>query len=504
MALAQVHGAVISGIKAAPIMVEVDLSPGLPGVGIIGLADTAVGEARWRLRSALGSTHITWPQQRITIGLSPADMPKRGTSLDLAMAVGLLHVTNRINQHATQQVMFFGELGLDGSVRSIRGGIAAAVAARNVGCRILVAAPESAQEAALIPGIDVVSVQSLQECWEMLRGASGGSVVQTPPPNRETIRGDFADVRGHEFARYACEVAAAGRHHMLFRGSPGIGKTMLAERFVTILPRLNEAEAVDVTTVASLAGHLTPGHGLIHEPPFQSPHHSASATAILGTVRSGAAIPGALTLAHHGVLFLDEAAEFSRPALEGLRQPLESGVVVIARAGVLEKLPARIQLLMAANPCPCGQLLDSAQDCRCSSLERRRYDAKLSGPLMDRIDVRITVRAPKATSLAISGETSSAMAQRVQVARDRARHRFTDCHWRVNAEIPVRELRRTFTPEPQAVALLERWESDRINLRSSDRIVRMAWSICDLRGGDRPSVEDLSGALSLRGDTSHE
>jgi len=504
MALAQVHGAAISGIHAAPIMVEIDLAPGLPGVGIIGLADTAVGEARWRLRSAFGSTHLTWPNQRITIGLSPADMPKRGTSLDLAMAVGLLRVVNQVTQEATRDVMFFGELGLDGSVRNIRGGIAAAVAAQEMGCRLLIAAPGSAQEAALIPGIQIVAVRSLRECWEVLLGKSSGSVVDPRPVPRRISRGDFSDVRGHEFARYACEVAAAGRHHMLLRGSPGIGKTMLAERFPTILPRLSPTEAVDVTTVASLTGHLASGHGLIHDPPFQAPHHSASATAILGTVRSGAAVPGALTLAHHGVLFLDEAAEFSRPALEGLRQPLESGVVVIARAGVQAQLPARIQLIMAANPCPCGELLNSQKGCNCTSLERRRYDAKLSGPLLDRIDVRITVRAPRGKPPPASGDSSEVMAQRVQEARDRARHRFSECDWQVNADIPVRELRRTFTPDPQALELLERWESERINLRSSDRILRMAWSICDLRGGDRPSVEDISGALSLRGDMTHE
>lgn len=500
MALAQVKGVVMTGLHGTVVGVEVDVAQGLPSVGIIGLADTAVGEARWRLRSAFNSVRAPWPGSRITIGLSPADLPKRGTGLDLAMAIGILQAGSKTQSEMTNGVLFFGELGLDGSIRYVHGGIAAAVAARQRGLHTLMTSAESAREAAVIPGIRVIAVEGLGECWHVLQGAAGCEIALSAGIATDSIHGDFADVRGHGFARYACEVAAVGRHHMLLQGSPGVGKTMLADRMVSILPRLSAEQAIEVTTLASLAGHLPPGHGLIDEPPFQAPHHSASAIALLGTIRGGVGVPGALTHAHHGVLFLDEAAEFARPALEGLRQPLESGRITIARAGHAVDLPADVQLILAANPCPCGHRDNPGKACQCSSLDLRRYTAKLSGPLLDRIDVRLNVVAPTQSQLKIASESSQSIADRVMAARHRGFLRFQDKPWKVNAAMPSKTLRRQFQPSPDAICLLEQWEQSAMSLRASDRIVRMAWSICDLRGGDRPNIDDLGSALSLRGD----
>jgi magnesium chelatase family protein len=500
MALAQVKGAVLTGLHATLVGVEVEISAGLPTVGIIGLGDTAVGEARWRLRSAFNALSADWPTSRVTVGLSPADLPKRGTGLDVAMAVGILQASDQVPSSVTAGVLFFGELGLDGSIRYVQGGIAAAVTARTHGLHTLMTSPESAREAAVIPGVRVIAVESLNACCEVLHGAPGVQVPFSSGTVPASGAADFADVRGHAFARYACEVAAAGRHHMLFLGSPGVGKTMLAERFVGILPKLTQQQAIDVTTMASLAGRLPPGHGLIDEPPFQAPHHSASATALLGTIRSGVGMPGAISFANHGVLFLDEAAEFARPALEGLRQPLEAGHITIARAGATVEMPADIQLILAANPCPCGHRGNPDHACRCSSLDVRRYAAKISGPLLDRIDVRLQILAPTPAQLKKQGESSRCIADRVCAARQRAARRFRDFPWRVNAAIPSKALRRQFPPDDKAIAMLERWEESTISLRASDRIARMAWSICDLRGAGQPTIEDLGAALSLRGE----
>lgn len=499
MGLAQVRGAVISGIAAVSVGVEVEIASGLPTVGVIGLADTAVGEARWRLRSAFNAGGYDWPQARVTIGLSPADLPKRGTSLDLAMAVGVLQANGCLAANMTDGVMFFGELGLDGAVRDVRGALAAAVTAVRLGCRLLVTSPLAARQAAVIPGISVVAVPSLRWCIDVLAGTQPCEPLSPARESPKESPLDYADVRGHSVAKFACEVAAAGRHHMALTGSPGVGKTMLAERLITILPPLTQEASIDVTTIASLGSHAGIGSGLLRTPPFQAPHHSASATAILGTIRSGVPVPGVLTMAHHGVLFLDEAAEFSRPALEGLRQPLESGWIGIARAGTSVRLPADVQLILAANPCPCGYRSTKQRACTCNGVALRRYAARLSGPLFDRLDLRLTVSAPTAPERNAVGESSATIAARVAQARERAAHRFRSHTWRVNSAVPGKVLRAQFPPDPAACAMLERWESAGTSLRGSDRLVRMAWSICDLRGGSRPDTDDVAAAFAFRG-----
>ena len=499
MGLAQVRGAVISGITAVSVGVEVEIAAGLPTVGVIGLADTAVGEARWRLRSAFNAGGFEWPQARVTIGLSPADLPKRGTSLDLAMAVGVVQGNGRLAATATEGVMFFGELGLDGTLRDVRGALAAAVTAARLGCHLLITSPLAARQAAVIPGVQVVAVPSLRACIDVLSGVEPiEPLSSTPEAPKESLL-DYADVRGHAVAKFACEVAAAGRHHMALTGSPGVGKTMLAERLITILPPLTSEASIDVTTIASLCGQAASHTGLVRTPPFQAPHHSASATSILGTIRSGVAVPGLLTMAHHGVLFLDEAAEFARPALEGLRQPLESGWIGIARAGISTRLPADVQLILAANPCPCGYRSTKQRACTCDSLALRRYAVRLSGPLFDRLDLRLTVSAPTAHERNVVGESSATIAARVAEARERAAHRFRSHTWCVNSAVPGKFLRSHFPPDSDACAMLERWESTGTSLRGSDRLVRMAWSICDLRGATRPDTDDVAAAFAFRG-----
>ncbi len=493
MSQSRVWGAVLSGVRGTVIGVEVDIAQGLPSIGIIGLAHTAVGEARWRIRSAFGAVGIAWPMSRITISLTPADLPKRGAGLDLAIAVGLLRASDDVPPGTGE--LFIGELGLDGSIRHIPGTIAAAVAARAEGIATVVVPVSAAAEAAAIPGVSVHAVRDLEHLRDFLRGQAPGAQWPTGNAPAPPSVPDLTDVRGHQLGRFGLEVAAAGGHHMSLLGPPGVGKTLLAERLPGVLPDLDVDAAIEATTIASLAGLLSQGSSLIRRPPFQAPHHSASATALLGTIRGGHILPGAVTLAHSGVLFLDEAPEFARPSLEGLRQPLESGILTIARAGAMATVPARIQLILAANPCPCGLGADRGEHCTCTPMAKRRYGARLSGPLLDRIDVRLHMTAPARGDRA--GESSAVVASRVLAARHRAARRFTEQPWSINAQIPTGALHGDYAPEPAGCDLLD--EQRAVSARGIDRVARMAWTLCDLRGAGRPSRDDVATALVLRG-----
>ena len=493
MPQSQVWGAVLSGVHATVIGVEVDIAAGLPSIGVIGLAHTAVGEARWRIRSAFGVAGIPWPMCRVTVSLTPADLPKRGAGLDLAIAVALLRAADHIP--ADGGGLFLGELGLDGTIRHIPGTIAAAVAARTAGISTITVPVSAAAEADAIPDIRVIAVRDLGHLCAVLRGEESGAEWPREVTSTVPVAPDLGDVRGHQLGRFGLEVAAAGGHHMGLLGPPGVGKTLLAERLPGVLPELDIDEAIEATTIASLAGLLPPGSSLVRRPPFQAPHHSASPTALLGTIRSQVVLPGAVTLAHGGVLFLDEAPEFARPSLEGLRQPLESGNLSIARAGAMATVPARIQLVLAANPCPCGLGVDRGEQCTCTPMAKRRYRAKLSGPLLDRIDVRLTLAAPARGDQA--GECSAVVASRVAEARKRAAQRFTSEPWSVNARIPTGALRAGYCPDAAGCELLE--DQETMSARGVDRVARMAWTICDLRGGDRATRDDVATALLLRG-----
>lgn len=504
MGLAKVDGVVLSGVSGAMVSVEVDISDGLPSVGVVGLPDTSVTESRSRARCAIEGIGRTWPNRRITISLSPAEVRKHGAGLDLPIAIGVLAASGQLPDVDLRSTTFIGELGLDGQLRPTRGALAGALAARRAGIDRIVVPSASAVEMSRLTGIRVLVADHLAQVVAVLTGECPDAVSGLPAiaPEDDTARDrpDLRDVRGHAQGRLALEVAAAGGHHLAMIGPPGVGKTLLAERLPGLLPHLDDEAALEVAAVHGVAG-LPRSLADYRNPPMAAPHHSASAAALLGSVHGSRVAPGAVTLAHHGVLFLDEAPEFSRPALEGLRQPLESGWISLSRSGWSGRLPARFQLVMAANPCPCGQRAGRAVDCSCPPSVVRRYAARLSGPLMDRVDIRIALGRPGEAELAgpSDAEATHSVRQRVRAARQRSAHRFTGLPWQVNAAIPPGELRRTWRPEPRGAELLQAVERRSANLRGPDRILRMAWTVADLAGRDRPGADDIAVALGLRG-----
>ena len=502
MTLAHGWGVVPSGVSGLMVKVEVDVAQGLPTVGVVGLAQASVSESRWRVRSALVNLGFSWPNSRITIGLSPADLPKTGTSLDLPIALAILVASDQLPQLDSGSV-FIGELGLDGAIKPVPGALAVGIAAHRHGAHRVVASVDNCGELSEIDGLEVVAVQSLRHVVDVLRGAEISAQISTEQVAvcMEDL-GDFNDVRGHEQSRFALEVAAAGGHHIAMLGEPGVGKTMLAQRFTTILPELTHEQALDVTSLHTLAGRVAPGQGLIHRPPLIAPHHSISTGAMLGSVRAGVLVPGALSLANHGVLFLDEAPEFARPALEGMRQPLEQGTLALMRVGHVVIAPARFQLVLAANPCPCGNATGTGTRCTCDSATKRRYRHKLSGPLMDRIDIRLTLTKPTQAHHRMSGaESSATMAERVKLARIKASQRWRNESWELNAQAPGNILRTRYRPSIKAMSLLSQAENAGLNPRGSDRVLRLAWTIADLENADEVSAEHLALALSMRGES---
>jgi magnesium chelatase family protein len=508
MSLARAHGVVISGVDAHLVEVEAHLSSGLPGMSIVGLADTAVGEARDRVRAAVLNSGARWPQARITVGLSPASLHKRGSGLDLAIASAILAADGQIPAEPLEDVILFGELGLDGRVRPVRGAVVAAVAGVRSGRSRIVVAHRSAAQAAVVPGVTSVGVASLRHWGQLVTGASVDEPADPPEDQQLSEDGtapsppDLADVLGQSEAVAALEVAAVGGHHVAMVGRPGVGKTLLAERLPTILPDLADDDALTVTAIRSVVADV---QGLVRRPPFQAPHHTATVAALVGGGRGGQPTPGAVTLAHAGVLFLDEAAEFGSACLESLRQPLESGVVCIARAGFTARMPARFQLVLAANPCPCGLGDGPGQECTCSSVDRRRYQAKLSGPLMDRVDIRMVLGPPDRGSWSFEdgGRDSAAVRDRVVQARQRAIRRCAVLGLApaYNGAQPSSLLRGPLAPDPAVADVLgAAIAAGRLSARGADRALRVAWSLADLSGADRPSLEHIGRALTLRGD----
>lgn len=513
MSLAHAHGVVISGVAGHLVQVEAHLSAGLPGMSIVGLADTAVGEARDRVRAAVQNSGARWPQRRITVGLSPASLHKNGSGLDLAIASAILAADGQLPAEPLHEAVLFAELGLDGRVRPVRGVVVAAIAGVRAGLtRVVVAGPQ-ADQAGVVPGVDAVGVTSLRHWGQVLSGATpsredqaGGSPEQGDAAGEAepavTEQPDIADVVGQPEAVSALEVAAVGGHHVAMVGRPGVGKTLLAQRLPTLLPDLSDADALEVTAITSVSCEVP---RLVRRPPFEAPHHTTTVAALVGGGRGGHPTLGAVTRAHAGVLFLDEAAEFPSACLEALRQPLESGSVHVARAGFSVRLPARFQLVLAANPCPCGAGDGSGAECTCSSVQRRRYRAKLSGPLMDRVDIRLQLGPPSVGSWthAEHQRHSAAVRERVALARGRSAGRCGRAGLPVlhNGALSPALLRGTLAPHADAVELLgSAVARGQLSARGADRAIRVAWSIADLASDDRPTLEHVGRALTLRGD----
>lgn len=497
MALGRAFSVAVRGLDGDIVEIEADITAGLPGFHLVGLPDAAVQESRDRVRAAVTNCGNTWPMSRLTVALSPASLPKAGSMYDVALSAAVLSADRKKPWPRLEQTVLLGELALDGRVRPVRGVLPAVLAAKRRGWAAVVVPGDNLAEASLVEGIEVLGVRTLRQMQRWLDSGTGlQSRIDRPAPMCD--RGaDLADVIGQTQARFAVEVAAAGAHHLMVTGPPGVGKTMLAQRLPGLLPDLSEGEALEVTAIHSVAGTLCGRTPLVTRPPFIAPHHSSSVAALVGG-GSGLARPGAVSMAHRGVLFLDECAELRVSALEALRTPLEDGEIRIARRDGVARYPARFQLIAAANPCPCAPARES--DCTCSSLQKRRYLGKLSGPLLDRVDLRVQMHTVRAGAFAPeAAESSDIVRARVSAARAAAAQRWAPHGFTTNAEVSGAVLRRHFALGAAAMAPLKSaLDRGLISNRGLDRSLRVAWTLCDLAGRTAPGSDEVAVALSFR------
>lgn len=507
MAIGSTLSVGLIGLKAFIVQVQAFISPGLPYFSIIGLPDASLSEARERVKSACQASGFSWPQTRVTVNMSPASLPKRGSSHDLAIAASVLCAAGAIGHDCLEDTIVLGEVNLDGSVLSIHGLLPIMLHARDRGIRKMIVPYRNLDEAAMVDDLDVVGIRHVGELIELMGGnatytlsdlqLTEESNTAEHSGNDSTDCGDMSEVLGQEHAKWALQVAAAGGHNLIMIGPPGTGKTMLASRMPGIMCPLDDVEQLEVASIRSLCGTL-PQYGITDVPPFEAPHHTASTAALVGG-GSGIATPGAITRAHRGILFLDEAPEFSARALQTLREPLESGYVALSRSKGSTYYPAAFQLVMAANPCPCGYYYGTGERCSCREKDRMRYFSRLSGPILDRVDIQMTV--PPVSRIAAQndpvGESSAAIRARVIRARDAAKDRFQQYGWVCNAQASGRWLHANTSLK--AMELVNRaLSSHQLTLRGADRAMRLAWTLADMSGRLSPTEQDVHQGIEMR------
>lgn len=496
----------VVGVTGYIVEVEAHLTSGLVAFNLVGLADTSMKESRERVRSALQASGVNFPEARVTVNLSPADIPKSGSVCDIAIACAILSACRELDATHFEGCVLLGELGLDGSLRPVKGILPALIAARQAGIRRAIVAQANLREAELVPDIDV---RAFEHIADLITWGGGKAARPYIVPQRVSSRDartsaqpsnlpDLSDIRGQSEAVRALEVAAGGGHNIHFIGEPGSGKTMLADRLPTILPELDDSTALEATAVHSVAG-IMPDSGLIRTPPLSAPHHSITMPAMIG---GGSQIPrpGAVSLAHGGVLFLDETPEFSPSVLDALREPLEDGYVQLHRAQGSVTYPSRFQLVMASNPCPCGHYGSRTKTCRCPSAALRRYQNRLSGPLRDRVDITVPLYTPTRAQLRSStADSSHIVRQRVCEARERSRYRLRNTAWNAHSQIPGEWIRQHCSLDQQIHEHLDlATDQGLLSMRGADRVLRLMLTLADLDGRDTPDMADLGEALALR------